>query len=214
MCFIICAKPNTSFIIIQQQDKALRLKPNDKDTLLNKAGALYSMGNISWARPYYNKSLSLTPKELLIYEKSTYAIRVQYPCDWSVAGTNGSTLTFVRFFSPAFNVATVTFGTETLPINITTLGNYTHLIIDYEKTFPAFKMLGLKTNSTLAGKSAYTLIGTYQDPSSGLQKLMEVRTIIGDKAYYIQYKTRYSDYLPTLQKIIDSLTVKSWHTQR
>jgi hypothetical protein len=107
------------------------------------------MGNISGARTYYNKSLSLTPKELLIYEKSTYAIRVQYPCDWSVAGTNGSTSTFVRFFSPAFNVATVTFGTETLPKNSTTLGNYTHLIIDSEKTFPAFKMLGLKTNSTV-----------------------------------------------------------------
>ena len=48
-------------------------------------------------------------------------------------------------------------------------------------------------------------------PSSGLQKLMEVGTIIGDKAYSVQYiadAPRYSDYLPTVQKMIDSLVIK------
>ena len=45
--------------------------------------------------------------------------------------------------------------------NITTLDNYalSTAIKDYEKTFPAFKLLELNTNSTLAGNSAYTLIG-------------------------------------------------------
>lgn len=41
---------------------------------------------------------------------------------------------------------------------------------------------------------------------------MEVGTIIGDKVYYIQYiadAQKYSDYLPTLQKMIDSLTIRS-----
>jgi hypothetical protein len=75
----------------------------------------------------------------------------------------------------------------------------------------AFKLLELSTNSTLAGKSAYTLIGIYDLPSSGLQKLMEVGTIIGDRAYSLQYiadAPRYSDYLPTVQKMIDSLVIK------
>ncbi|MGB6527090.1 MAG: hypothetical protein WBF33_03185 [Candidatus Nitrosopolaris sp.] len=86
---------------------------------------------------------------------------------------------------------------------------------DYENRtsyFHAFKLLKLSTNSSiLAGKSAYMLIGTYQNPSFGLQKVMEIGTIIGDKAYVVQYiadASRYSDYLPTVQKMIDSLAIK------
>ena len=58
---------------------------------------------------------------------------------------------------------------------------------------------------------AYTLIGTYQNPSAGLQKLMEIGTIIGDKAYSEQYiadAPRFTGYLSTVQKMIDSLVIK------
>jgi hypothetical protein len=97
------------------------------------------------------------------------------------------------------------------------LNNYAHFVAfaDYESRtsyFHAFKLLELSTNSSiLAGKPAYTLIGTYQDRSAGLQKLMEVGTIIGDKAYSVQYivdAPKYSDYLPTVQKMIDWLVIK------
>jgi hypothetical protein len=64
-------------------------------------------------------------------------------------------------------------------------------LADYENRpsyFHAFRLLELNTNSSiLAGKPAYTIIGTYQDPSFGLQQLMETGTIIGDKAYSVQY---------------------------
>ena len=77
----------------------------------------------------------------------------------------------------------------------------------------AFKLLEINTNSSiLPGNSAYTLIGTYDLPSSGLQKLMEVGTIIGDKAYSVRYivdASRFSEYLPTVQKMIDSLQITS-----
>jgi hypothetical protein len=39
---------------------------------------------------------------------------------------------------------------------------------------------------------------------------MEIGTIIGDKAYSVQYiadAPKYSDYLPTVQKMIDSLVI-------
>jgi hypothetical protein len=99
----------------------------------------------------------------------------------------------------------------------TNLNNYAHFVAftDYENRpsdFHAFKLLELSINSTLAGKPAYTLIGTYELPSSGLQKLMEVGTIIGDKAYSVQYiadAPRYTDYLPTVQKMIGSLMIKN-----
>ena len=72
-------------------------------------------------------------------------------------------------------------------------------------------MIELNTNSSkLAGRSAYTIIGTYQNRSTGLQKLMEVGTIIGEKAYSVQYiadASQYSQYLPIVQKMIDSLVI-------
>ena len=40
---------------------------------------------------------------------------------------------------------------------------------------------------------------------------MTARTIIGDKAYSVQYiadASRYSDYLPTIEKMIGSLVIK------
>jgi hypothetical protein len=105
---------------------------------------------------------------------------------------------------------------DTLHNSTTTLNNYAHFVAftDYENNaaFHTFKLLELSTNSSiLAGKPAYTLIGTYQDRSAGLQKLMEIRTIIGDKAYSVEYiadAARYTDYLPTVQKMIDSLVIK------
>jgi hypothetical protein len=85
---------------------------------------------------------------------------------------------------------------------------------DYENKpsyFHAFKLLELSTNSSiLAGEPAYTLIGTYELPSSGLQKLMEVGIIIGDNSVqYIADAPKYSDYLPTVQKMIGSLVIKN-----
>jgi hypothetical protein len=47
--------------------------------------------------------------------------------------------------------------------------------------------------------NSYTLIGTYELPSAGLQKLMEIGTIIGDRAYSVQYiadAPKYSSYFP------------------
>jgi hypothetical protein len=100
----------------------------------------------------------------------------------------------------------------------TNLDNYAHFLAftDYENRpsyFHAFKLLELSTNSILVGKPAYTLIGTYELPSSGLQKLMEVGTIIGDKVYSVQYiadAPRFTDYLPTVQKMISLLVIKNY----
>jgi hypothetical protein len=103
---------------------------------------------------------------------------------------------------------------DTLHNSTTTLNNYAHFVAftDYENRTSSFKLIELSTNSSiLAGKLAYTLIGTYQDRSAGLQKLMEVGTIIGDKAHSVQYiadTPKYSGYLPTVQKMIDSMVIK------
>jgi hypothetical protein len=155
------------------------------------------------------------------YDNRNYGIQIQYPSDWSVQESKSSCelINVAAFLSPTgnpFPTAEVTIYMDRLHNSTTNLDNYAHFVAftDYENRpsyFHAFKLIELSTNSSvLAGKPAYTLIGTYQDPSAGLQKLMEVGTIIGDKAYSVQYiadAPKYSDYLPTVQKMIDSLVI-------
>jgi hypothetical protein len=61
----------------------------------------------------------------------------------------------------------------------------------------------------------YGLLGLNQNGLLGVgdsQKIMETGTIIGDKAYSVQYivdAPRYADYLPIVQKMIDSMQITS-----
>jgi tetratricopeptide (TPR) repeat protein len=198
----------------------------------------HSLGDLSAALEWFDKALDVNPdnkdaqhmKALLTevltstYENTAYGIRVQYPSDWTVQASNasGTPINIAKFVSPtgpdSNPTADVSIYMDKLHNSTTTLNNYAHFVAlaDYENKssyFHAFKLLELSTNSSiLAGKPAYTLIGTYQDPSSGLQKLMEVGTIIGDKIYSMQYiadAPKYSSYFPAAQKIIGSLVIEN-----
>jgi hypothetical protein len=150
---------------------------------------------------------------------STYGIRLEYPSDWTIQESNatGTLINIATFVSPtgpdSDPTADISLYIDKLHNSATNLNNYAHFVAstDYENNFHDFKLLELSTNSSILGKSAYTLIGTYQDTSAG-SKIMEVGMIIGDKAYSVQYiadAPRYSDYLPTVQKMIDSLVIKN-----
>jgi hypothetical protein len=187
----------------------LAIDPKNTFALTNKDAILHMLGN--------NSTFST-------YENSTYGIRVQYPSEWSVqeSNTTGTLIKIATFVSPTGPDSDPTAGVsiymDKLHNSTTTLNNYAHFVAftDYENIpsyFHAFKLLELSTNSSvLAGKPAYTLIGTYDLPSSGLQKIMEIGTIIGDKAYSLQYiadAPKFSGYLPAVQKMTDSLQITS-----
>lgn len=97
----------------------------------------------------------------------------------------------------------------------TNLNNYAHYALKgYENStdFAAFKLVELSTASTLARNPAYRIIGTYGGLSTGFRELMEVGTIIDNKAYIKQFSVdamQYYNYLPTAQNMIDSLAIKS-----
>ncbi len=199
---------------------------------------VYSIIHYSPAETYpiYNtiydqmiKSFEVIPQNssaatsLSTYENRNYGIHIQYPSDWSVqeSKSSGELINVATFVSPtgpdSDPTADVCIYLDKLHNSTTTLDNYAHFVAftDYENKpsyIHAFKLLELSTNSsTLAGKPAYTIIGTYQNPSFGLQQLMETGTIIGNKAYSVQYiadAPKYSDYLPIIQKMIDSLVIK------
>ena len=160
------------------------------------------------------------------YENTTYGIQVQYPSDWTIQQSNasGTLINIATFISPtgpnSNPTADVAINMDNLHNSTTNLNNYARFIAfnDYENrtSYHAFKLLELSTNSTLAGKPAYTIIGTYDLPSSGLQKIMEIGSIIGDKAYSLQYiadAPKLSGYLPAVQKMIDSLQLNQYHHQ-
>lgn len=73
----------------------------------------------------------------------------------------------------------------------------------------AVKSLVPQVNTTLAGNPGYKLVYTNNEESFHL-KTLEVWTTIGDHTYLLIYKaeaTKYSGYLPIIQRMLDSFRV-------
>jgi eukaryotic-like serine/threonine-protein kinase len=83
---------------------------------------------------------------------------------------------------------------------------------DYDARLKDFKVIESNTNSSiLASKPAYKLVFTDEEEEIHY-KTMEIGTIIGDKVYLLSYaaqEEQYSDYLPTVQKMINSLKINT-----
>ncbi len=72
-----------------------------------------------------------------------------------------------------------------------------------------FKIVESDTNATLGGNPAYKLVYTGVEEGIDLQAML-ILTIKGDKAFIISYiaePSKFSYYLPTLQKMISSLQI-------
>ena len=80
---------------------------------------------------------------------------------------------------------------------------------DYNDTLKDFKVIESNTNSILACYPAYKLVFTEIEDDINY-KSMEIGTIIGDKGHFVTYEAeeaQYLYYLPTVQKMIDSLRI-------
>ena len=87
---------------------------------------------------------------------------------------------------------------------------FSRLTNDYKARLEDFKVIESNTNSSiLAGKPAYKLV--YSDEDDEIYyKTLDIGTIIGDKVYSIRYiakEEQYSEYLPTIQKMINSFKI-------
>ena len=149
-------------------------------------------------------------------------VRIQYPASWTIdeqdIDPNDTITNIVTFSSPLtsrFDIYSenLGIGLERLADQNMTLEEYaTSLITDYNETSTDFNPIELNTNITLGGGNnnpAYRLIYTDREDNINY-KTMEIGTIIGDKVYYIQYiaeEKKYSNYLPTIQMMINSLQI-------
>lgn len=154
---------------------------------------------------------------LLTYNNASYGISIQYPPNWSSSpgegnDNSGDSSTDIVSFSPKDSSSSATL--DVLVDNIDSgenLKQYVSDSISDDKTdLKNFTVSEPIFNGViLAGSPAYKLIYSYTDGGEHFKGL-ETGTIIGNKAYYIQYEnspSKFDSDLPMIQKMIDSLTL-------
>ena len=81
---------------------------------------------------------------------------------------------------------------------------------DLKKSNPDLNVLE-STSTTIAGKPAHKIVFSAIDNEEVERKAMQVWTVIGNKAVLITYKAepdKFSNYLPTIERMIESFKVK------
>jgi hypothetical protein len=157
-----------------------------------------------------------------LYENTTYGIQIQHPSDWEIdegdVEPDDDVTDIVSFFAPIGNDSEtdgpslyISIDNQSSNLNENLNEYLTTTINDYNDS-EDFEVVESNTNSTLAGYPAYKLVFTdvYDDDIN--YESMEFGTIIGDKVYFATYEAeeeQYSDYLPTVQKMIDSLKINA-----
>ena len=169
-----------------------------------------------------NEAMAQTPEQsknssnFLTYENLSFGIKILYPANWNKqenisSSSNNSTLSDIVAFSPPLKNSSNIIGKLAIKVdNIsdikpTTLANYADAIIsDLKQDFRV-----TESNTTLAGNPAYKVVYTGLEESVDLQAML-VLAIKGDRVYMISYTAepeKYSYYLPTVQKMIDSFEI-------
>jgi eukaryotic-like serine/threonine-protein kinase len=154
-----------------------------------------------------------------IYENPAYGIQIQYPSTWIIyAGdmfSGDDAIDIVSFLGPVksdtkAHAPSLYISIISPPPPDLNLNKYlTRITNDYNAKLKEFKVIESNTNSILAGKPAYKLVFTDEEDEI-YYKTMDIGTIIGDKVYLLSYvaqREKYSDYLPTVQKMINSLKI-------
>jgi hypothetical protein len=160
----------------------------------------------------------------LLYENSTYGLKILYPTYWNKeenVGNNSSnsSLTEVVRFSPPFENKNTDKSAENLNVKVdnisdiqpVSLANYTNDTI--EDIGKDFKIISLDRNASVGNNNivAYKLEYTGIEQDVNL-KAMIIFSIKDDKAYIITYMAeplRYSKDLPIIQSMINSIEMKN-----
>jgi len=159
--------------------------------------------------------------DFLTYNNASYGVNIQYPHNWSSSpgegnDNSGDSSTDIASFSPKDSSSSASL--DVLVDNIDSSENLKQYVSDSIsddktdlKNFTVSEPIFNGVN--LAGSPAYKLIYSYTDQGQNFKGL-ETGTIIGNKAYFIQYEnspSKFDSDLPTIQKMIDSLTLANIH---
>jgi eukaryotic-like serine/threonine-protein kinase len=162
------------------------------------------------------QSNSTNPAEtkFLIYENSTFGIKMQYPSSWTKQ-TAGQGVNFVLLANGKNNLEqflaklNVT-GIIGFPPNVP-LKAMADRVVDGYRHFLGNFQIESYTNTTLGGNNAIKIVYSYTNTKNNSFNATDIATIKNDRLYVIQYyaeSSKYQSYLPTLQKMIDSFQIK------
>ena len=163
--------------------------------------------------------------DFLLYENSTFGIKISYPKNWFVETSSQATYPLtkiVNFNSPrAGDYVTVSLHTyDYTNIPIYTLKELVNNVIDgytlNSDIFPYFKVIYSSTDIIFHSRPGYLMIGEYEDPELGKQTVFDIGTLKNDKLYAIQYcasPSLYHNYLPTIGNMIRSFEIKDLDNQ-
>jgi PsbP-like protein len=197
---------NNQQIIAQQQESPEEIE----NEILRGQLAIESIDND--ATTTESSVQSLASGNLTIYESPVSGIKTQYPDGWDIIiqNTSSSSLS-VRFNSPLENDTDIFRENVVLAINTiinnTALSNLTSAAVtSYLELYPDLEVIELSsTNLTNNAIPAYKLVASRTQ--EGLN-FMQIFAIKEDKVYSILYSsenTRYSTYLPIVERMINSL---------
>jgi hypothetical protein len=151
------------------------------------------------------------------YEDSEDGIKIQYPSNWQVVPGDNSTFVSVlgttynrsTYFYPPNSDSFFYFGVENVPEESFSLKEYAEKSINYaSQNVTAFNLISLGGIVLPANHYAYEL--QYELGSEGVKsKFLVVIFENDDELYYLHYEAEDSEYLhflPTIQKMINSVT--------
>jgi hypothetical protein len=172
-----------------------------------------------------------------LYKNAQYDFDMQYPSNWQKIEftqgiERGGRNTVVNFLSPSegtFDKFREYFIVEigdlrpqqglamSSPSSFSLLTEYVkHQISNYKKLYQGFQLTESLLNKTDNNSSpndyslSYKIVYTYDDTTAGKIKIMELYLLKDDKIYSLSFHSEasnYSKYLPTIQKIIDSVQI-------
>jgi eukaryotic-like serine/threonine-protein kinase len=155
----------------------------------------------------------------LTYQNPTYGIKILFPSDWTVSQTGLKDHTnIIAFFSPLENLSDAFSEHVLLSLNRysqnITLNDYGKLVNNTINQ-PGVQIVESKPITLAGGYPAHTIVFTPRSQPPGGNALFKPEilllwTVKGDNVYTISYNaeaTRYSKYLPTVLKMVDSFQI-------
>jgi hypothetical protein len=150
-----------------------------------------------------------TNNDFLTYQDVTLGIKIDYPSGWIHELHAGGLVTFLASLEGDSNTYPAGLGitvqhlkSKNMPLSEITSVQIKNLTQNH----PDFRLVE-STEFKIAGNIANKIVFTATDSMKHERKAMQIWTLNGDKAYLITYKAepgKYSKYLPTIQKMLDS----------
>ena len=194
-----------------EEDETVAVVDAGDDNYCMGVLGLYKHANYALLSSY---NQAFAQEQFLTYEDITTGISIQFPSDWEKSVNLNDFVTFraqpetdTRVYPAALGLKIQDLASQNVSLQEVTKVQISEL----KATNPNLKLLE-STSTTLAGKPAHKVVFSATDNNQVERKAMQLWTVIDDKAILITYKAqpdKYSSYLPTIEKMINSLQVKS-----